>query len=176
MAPAGGSGRPSPGQKSGQETGVARRKKPLVRPIRPLEIRPNEGKASRLGLARSCSVPERSRPQQHFRSAPRPPPNPELSPSARLRTFQASPEPPPGCQFLLLSAKELCDRPPPDQKASPGTFPGRPPTTTPVMLRERVAVQPCRQRLLDYISRHAKGVAVNLIKNRYPPLSLHPIG
>lgn len=134
-------------------TWSAHGKESLMRPVRPVEIRPDQGEASRLDLARSRLGPRAvTTPaafQKRFLAAPRP-----RTPSpAGCTALQAPLEPPPRCQFLLLSAQERFDRPPPDQKASPGTFPGLRRTTTPVMLRESVAVQPPQ----DYTSRHTAG-------------------
>ena len=105
-----------------------------MRPTRPLEIRPHEGEASRLGLARSCLGPRAVTTPAAYQTHYLVVPQLQIPSPPSCAAFQASLEPPPSCQFLLLSAKERYDRPPPDQKASPGTFPGRPPTTTPVVL------------------------------------------
>lgn len=158
MAPAGGSGRPSPGQRTRAGIRGGRTERSLsLRPTQPSEIRPNEGEASRLGMARSCLGPRAvttpAAYQTHSLAVPQPPiPSP---PSCA--DFQASLEPPPSCQFLLLSAKERYDRPPPDQKASPGTFRDAPQLQLPSCSERTPRSSLRRQRPPDYISRRAKG-------------------
>lgn len=131
-------------------------KEPLVRPTQPSEIRPDEGEASRLGLARSCLGPRAVTTPAAYQTRYLAVPQPQIPSPPSCAAFQASLEPPPRCQFLLLWAKERYDRPPPDQKASPGTFPGRPQLQLP-SCSERTPRSSLRlQWPLDYISRRAK--------------------
>lgn len=163
LAPARGWGRPSPGQKSGQETGAAHRKEPLVRPIRPLEIRPRGRGGLQAGsgqvLPWSLSGHDPSSISEALQGRP---PNPKLP--LLLGCAPSRPR-----HSLLPEVSSSSFQPKSSVTDRPRTRRRHPAPSRDVpqlQLPSCSEVRPCRQRLLDYISRHAKKVAVNRIKNR----------